>query len=67
MITPIRAKFIEHMEFLGLSKHTQRSYINGVKGLGVGFDDLDVVPLVGWNSTELLAEDGSQLSVALDG
>jgi len=33
MSTPIRAKFIEHMEFLGLSKQTQRSYINGVKGL----------------------------------
>jgi integrase/recombinase XerD len=33
MSTPIRAKFIEHMEFLGLAKQTQRSYINGVKGL----------------------------------
>ncbi len=33
MSTPIRAKFIEQMEFLGLSKQTQRSYINGVKGL----------------------------------
>lgn len=33
MSTPIRAKFIEHMEFLGLSKQTQRSYITGVKGL----------------------------------
>ncbi|MCP4340808.1 MAG: tyrosine-type recombinase/integrase [Desulfobulbaceae bacterium] len=33
MSTPIRAKFIEHVEFLGLAKQTQRSYINGVKGL----------------------------------
>ena len=33
MSTTIRAKFIEHMEFLGLAKQTQRSYINGVKGL----------------------------------
>jgi hypothetical protein len=33
MSTAIRAKFIEHMELSGLSKHTQRSYINGVKGL----------------------------------
>jgi len=29
----IRDKFIEHMEFTGLAKHTQRSYITGVKGL----------------------------------
>jgi len=27
MSTPIRAKLIEHMKFLGLAKHTQRSYI----------------------------------------
>lgn len=33
MSTAIRTKFIEHMELSGLSKHTQRSYINGVKGL----------------------------------
>lgn len=33
MSTAIRAKFIEHMELSGFSKHTQRSYINGVKGL----------------------------------
>ena len=33
MSTTIRAKFVEHMEFLGLSKQTQRSYITGVKGL----------------------------------
>lgn len=33
MSTTIRDKFIEHMEFSGLAKQTQRSYINGVKGL----------------------------------
>lgn len=33
MSTTIRDKFIEHMELFGLSKQTQRSYINGVKGL----------------------------------
>jgi integrase/recombinase XerD len=33
MSTKIRAKFIEHMEFPGLAKQTQRSYITGVKGL----------------------------------
>ncbi len=33
MSTTIRAKFIEHMEFSGLAKQTQRTYINGVKGL----------------------------------
>jgi hypothetical protein len=33
MGTKIRDKFIEHMEFNGLAKQTQRSYINGVKGL----------------------------------
>ena len=33
MSTKIRDKFIEHMEFTGLAKQTQRSYITGVKGL----------------------------------
>ncbi len=33
MSTTIRDKFIEHMEFTGLAKQTQRSYITGVKGL----------------------------------
>ena len=33
MGTKIRDKFIEHMEFTGLAKQTQRSYITGVKGL----------------------------------
>ncbi len=33
MSTKIRAKFIEHMEYSGLAKQTQRSYITGVKGL----------------------------------
>lgn len=33
MSTAIRDKFIEHMEFSGIAKHTQRSYITGVKGL----------------------------------
>jgi integrase/recombinase XerD len=33
MSSAIRAKFIEHMELSGLSKHTQKSYITGVKGL----------------------------------
>lgn len=33
MSTKIRDKFIEHMEFFGLAKQTQRSYISGVKGL----------------------------------
>ena len=33
MSTTIRDKFVEHMELFGLSKQTQRSYINGVKGL----------------------------------
>ena len=33
MGTKVRDKFIEHMEFTGLAKHTQRSYITGVKGL----------------------------------
>jgi len=33
MSTIIRDKFIEHMEFSGLAKQTQRSYITGVKGL----------------------------------
>lgn len=33
MSTAVRAKFIEHMKLAGFSKHTQRAYINGVKGL----------------------------------
>ncbi len=33
MSTAIRDKFIEHMAFSGIAKHTQRSYITGVKGL----------------------------------
>jgi len=33
MSSKIRAKFIDHMKFCGLSKETQRSYITGVKGL----------------------------------
>jgi len=33
MGSKIRDKFVEHMEFFGLSKQTQRSYISGVKGL----------------------------------
>jgi len=33
MSSKIREKFIDHMELHGLSKETQRSYINGVKGL----------------------------------
>jgi integrase/recombinase XerD len=33
MSTAIRDKFIEHMEFSGLAKQTQRSYISGIKGL----------------------------------
>lgn len=33
MSTAVRAKFIEHMKLAGFSEHTQRSYINGVKGL----------------------------------
>ena len=33
MSTTIRDKFIEHMEYSGLAKQTQRSYITGVKGL----------------------------------
>jgi site-specific recombinase XerD len=33
MSTAIRDKLIEHMEFSGIAKHTQRSYITGVKGL----------------------------------
>ena len=33
MSSKIREKLIDHMEFNGLSKETQRSYINGVKGL----------------------------------
>jgi len=33
MSTAARAKFIEHMKLAGFSEHSQRSYINGVKGL----------------------------------
>ncbi len=33
MSTKIRDKFIEHMEFFGLAKQTQRGYIGGVRGL----------------------------------
>ena len=33
MSSTIRKKFIEHMEFYGLSPHTQKGYITGVKGL----------------------------------
>jgi hypothetical protein len=33
MSTKIRAKLIEHMEYSGLAKQTQRTYITGVKGL----------------------------------
>jgi site-specific recombinase XerD len=33
MGSKIRNKFVEHMEFTGLSKQTQRSYITGVKGV----------------------------------
>ncbi len=33
MSSKIRAKFIDHMKFYGLSKETRRSYITGVKGL----------------------------------
>ncbi len=33
MSSKIRNKFVEHMEFIGLSKHTQKSYISGVKGV----------------------------------
>jgi hypothetical protein len=34
MGTKIRDKFIEHMEYSGLAKQTQRSYITGVRGKG---------------------------------
>jgi len=33
MSSTIRCRFVERMEFVGLSKHTQRSYVSGVKGL----------------------------------
>jgi len=33
MSSTIRCRFVERMEFVGLSKHTQRSYVAGVKGL----------------------------------
>ncbi len=33
MSSKIREKFVQHMEFIGLSKHTQKNYIVGVKGL----------------------------------
>jgi hypothetical protein len=33
MGTRIRDSFIEHMEFFGLAKQTQRGYISGVRGL----------------------------------
>jgi integrase len=33
MGSKIRNKFVEHMEFTGLSRQTQRSYITGVKGV----------------------------------
>lgn len=35
MGSKVRDKFVEHMELFGLSKHTQRSYVNGVKGLAI--------------------------------
>ena len=33
MSSTIRKKLIDHMEFYGLSPHTQKGYITGVKGL----------------------------------
>ena len=33
MSSQIREKFVEHMEFFGLAKQTQRGYISGVRCL----------------------------------
>ncbi|BHH83055.1 hypothetical protein LA52FAK_38860 [Desulforhopalus sp. 52FAK] len=38
MSTAVRAKLIEHMKLAGFSEHSQRSYINGVKGLANYYD-----------------------------